>query len=188
MTTDDNKPPWHILRTEPQGELRAYRWLRGHDGDGNRTGPEIACICNIWLPKEKIVRKRKGKREAVELPLFPGYLLLQINVAIANWEAIRSSPGVADFVRCRATLEPWVLTEAEEDTIRKIEAEPRSYRGPKASRFKAGDLIRVLEGLCSGYTGRIDRIDKQGRKFISPVNGVGTVSLEDSVACEVVRC
>lgn len=169
--TDDDNPPWHILRTEPNSERRAAEWL---------AGPAVAAVYDVYLPMElKFCRPRiAGRRQPttpVERPLIPGYLFAKVNHLIIDWGRVRASPGVLGLLMFNGA--PATLTEHGIEAVRMIEADQRKPPSKRAvHRFKVGQVVSIAEGLFAGYRGIIQRLDKNDKAVLELVSpGTGTL-------------
>ena len=74
---------WYLIQTKPKQEAEAQRNL----SDQNYA---------VFFPKAFI----KGKT----VPLFPRYLFIELDDKSQNWTPIRSTKGVANFVRFGLTF------------------------------------------------------------------------------------
>lgn len=82
----DSNVKWYLLHCKVRQESRAKLHI---ENQGYTT----------CLPMVKLKKTVRGKRQVVEEALFPGYLFIQIDMESANFNAIRSTRGVNDFVK-----------------------------------------------------------------------------------------
>lgn len=138
-------------------------------------------IFNVIVPKEKKIRIKNGKRKTVEEKIYPGYVLVDMNLTEDSWYVVRNTPRVMGFVGPDST-KPTPLSKSEIDylmsKIKGDEGEAR-YR----VEYSEGDLVKVIDGPFSDYEGKIIEVDEeQGRVKVSiPVFGRETITEIDSL-------
>ena len=84
---------WFLVQCKPKQDFRALENLQ-------RQG--YGCL----LPLHKVERLQKGQWQALEEPLFPGYLFIELDTLLDNWMPIRSTRGVSQIVRFGETPLP----------------------------------------------------------------------------------
>jgi transcriptional antiterminator NusG len=55
-------------------------------------------IARVLVPVEEEVKMRQGKRRTVKKKVFPGYVLVEMDLDDATWHFIRDTVGVTGFV------------------------------------------------------------------------------------------
>ncbi|MBS6063636.1 transcription termination/antitermination protein NusG [Criibacterium bergeronii] len=68
-------------------------------------------IEQVVIPEETVVEVRNGKEKSRQRKLFPGYVLVKMNVTDKSWYVVRNTKGVTGFVG--TTSKPIPLTEQE---------------------------------------------------------------------------
>jgi len=142
-------------------------------------------IPQVLVPTERVTDLKGGKRKVVSKKLYPGYLIVQADLATPedprSLEAratLRETPGFGDFLGTRG--EPSALTEAEVTSIlaRMLDSEER----PQVSiNLRKGDMVKIKSGAFDGFDGTVDEInpDKGTVKVIVTIFGRPTpVELE----------
>jgi transcription antitermination factor NusG len=140
----DAREGWYAVYTKHQHEKSATSFL-------TRKGFEVL------LPLYRATHRWKDRMQAVELPVFPGYLFLRTR--LERKLEIVQTPGVFWLVGNggRASLVP----DSEIESIRKITQssaffEPHPY-------LKSGDQVRVLSGPLAGIEGILTRVKNRYR-------------------------
>lgn len=119
-------------------------------------------IVDIQIPVEKIVEiKDGGQRESKEAKVFPGYVLVRMELNDDTWSIVRNTQGVTGFVGSNGTASP--LSRSE---FRKIMGKGRGKDGKAAApkpvtNIEVGQHIRVNSGPLS-------EIDSEG--IVTEVN------------------
>src|SRR5216684_6191974 len=76
---------WYVAHTQPLAETKACWHLRNQG-------------FAVYLPRYLKRRSHARRVELVPVPLFPRYLFLALDLAVARWRAIRSTVGISDLV------------------------------------------------------------------------------------------
>ena len=156
---------WYMLRVQVNREdsVRAALQRRIEvAGLADRFG-------EIHVPTEDVVEFTKsGKRRVVKRKLFPGYIMIQMDVEDDDsWFLVRETPGVGDFMGARPPegsrerkrgipMEP-----AEVDRLMQTGAEDEEEAPVKmAIPFRSGDRVRIKEGHFENYEGEVEQIDE----------------------------
>lgn len=125
-------------------------------------------VFEILIPTEKEQTTRSGKRVFVDKKVFPGYILILMNLTDDTYKLIKSTSGVTGFIQ--SGDRPVPLEHYEVDRIRRnLEA---SLETPKVVYSKA-DIIRVVEGPFVDYTGKIEEVNSEREKLKVLINIFG---------------
>ena len=133
-------------------------------------------VFQILIPTEQELTTRGGKRVLVDRKVFPGYILVQMNLTDDVYKLVKSTSGVTGFVQ--SGNKPLPLEDYEVKRIMKnLES---SQEAPRVA-FNLADIIRVIEGPFSDYTGKVEEVhaDKEMLKVLINIFGRETpVELE----------
>ena len=115
----------------------------------------------FFLPLYASMRKWKDRRVTLDLPLFPGYVFVQI--ALRDRLKVLQIPGVANLVSFGGT--PVALPEGEIEALRTslgsgLPVEPHPF-------LTAGRRVRIKSGPLAGLEGIVIRRRNRLRLIIS---------------------
>jgi len=150
--------PWYVVHTYSGHERKVKANLEKRIAS---TGMEDS-IFRILVPTEETIEKKKGKDEVVKKRIFPGYILLQMDMNDKSWYVVKNTPGVIGFVS--GGTKPLPVEKAEVDAI-------LSSMGEKAKKvsvdFEVGDQVTVKDGPFEDFDGVIKEIHpEQGKAKI----------------------
>src|SRR5690606_25484824 len=74
-------------------------------------------VYEIIVPTQEEIEIRSGQRHTVQRKVFPGYVLVRMEMDDETWYALRNTPGVTGFVN--VNNKPVPLSEAEVQNILK---------------------------------------------------------------------
>ena len=116
-------------------------------------------IEEVSVPTQNIVEVKRGVRINTERKIFPGYILVQMEMDDDSWFVVRNTPGVTGFVSAEDESDnrpkPVPLEQDEVDHIlNQIQSdEPRIKVG-----FASGQTVRVTEGPFIDFMGVVDEV------------------------------
>src|SRR3712207_9577548 len=88
-------------------------------------------IYQIEVPTEEVTEIKNGKRTQVNRKVFPGYLLVRMDLNDESWGAVRNTPGVTGFVG--ATSRPSPLSIDEVVSLLAPAAGPQSTKAAEST-------------------------------------------------------
>lgn len=107
-------------------------------------------ILEVRVPMEEVVEVKNGVKKTVQRKLFPGYVLLNMDMNDDTWYVVRNTRGVTGFVGPGS--KPVPLTEAE--------MKPLGIKTDNVTvDFTEGDSIAVVAGVWKDTVGVVQKID-----------------------------
>jgi transcriptional antiterminator NusG len=70
-------------------------------------------IFQIEVPEEEVMEIKNGQRKQVKRNVFPGYVLVRMDLTDESWSCVRNTPGVTGFVGNAHHPSPLTLAEVE---------------------------------------------------------------------------
>jgi transcription termination/antitermination protein NusG len=132
-------------------------------------------IFEVVIPMEDVIEFKNGKKQVVSKKVFPGYLLVRIELNDDSWYVVRNTPGVTGFVGLGARPTP--LSRKEVENILQVKAEDGDGVTTKKSRprleYELGESVRVREGPFADFSGTIAEINEDQLKLKVLVNIFG---------------
>ena len=111
-------------------------------------------IRQIVVPTEQVVETKDGQKVTSERRVFPGYVLVQMELTDDTWSLVKNTPGVTGFVG--AQNKPVALSRAEVDRI----MHTASVERPKQkAEFSVGEDVRVTSGPLSDVSGEVGEVN-----------------------------
>lgn len=119
-------------------------------------------VFGIEIPTEMVTEiKEGGRRVESEKKVFPGYVLVRMEMDDRSWAAVRNTPGVTGFVGSQGHPEP--LTREEFNKIMKR----TSVAGPKkvtSSSLEVGQAVKVTSGPLADFDGTVSEVSPESGK------------------------
>lgn len=107
-------------------------------------------ILEVRVPMQDVVEIKNGAKKTVPKKMFPGYVLLNMEMNDDTWYVVRNTRGVTGFVGPGS--KPVPLTEAE--------MKPLGIKTENVSiDFAEGDSIAVVAGVWKDTVGVVQKLD-----------------------------
>ena len=117
-------------------------------------------VHEIIVPTQEEIEIKNGQRQTVLKKVFPGYVLVRMDLDDETWYALRNTPGVTGFVN--VNNKPVPLEESKVQSIMKgMVAEAPKVR----VTFSLGDTVRINDGPFADFRGEIDEINQEKGKI-----------------------
>lgn len=164
LSEDTKTKHWYVIHTYSGYEDKVAENLRQRIETMAMAGK----IFDVIVPKENQIEIKNGKRRIVERRIFPGYVLVQMDVTEDSWFVVRNTPSVTGFVGSGTTPTP-----ISEDEVRHIQKR-MGVEEPKYNiDFSAGEAVNIVDGPFKGFDGMVSEIDENKGKIKVLVNMFG---------------
>jgi transcriptional antiterminator NusG len=141
---------WYVLNIRTGYENSIQKELKQRI---EATGMEDK-IVDILVPTQKKIFVKKGKQEIKEEKIFPGYVLVKMELDNKTWDLVKNTEGVRGFVKTDKYPKP--LPDSEVKAITKfMEVEQPSFQ----TSFSVGEAVKITEGAFSDFIGSVQEID-----------------------------
>ncbi|MGL6226123.1 MAG: transcription termination/antitermination protein NusG [Thermoguttaceae bacterium] len=112
---------------------------------------------DIVVPTEKVTEFRGGKKRITKKKLYPGYLVISVEITRETWLLVRETPGVSDFTGSLGKPTPMLPHEVQRMlNLERADTE----EAPKLNiGYQIGDKIKVKDGTFENFEGEVHAID-----------------------------
>ena len=144
---------WYVVHAYSGMEKAVERNLReriDRSGMSEKFG-------RILVPMEEVVELKNGKKAVTERRFFPGYVLVEMDMADDTWHLVKHTAKVTGFVG-GAKNRPSPISEAEVLKIVHQMQEGVEKPRPKVE-WVVGELVRVKEGPFTDFNGAIEDVN-----------------------------
>lgn len=116
----------------------------------------------ILIPSEEVVEVKNGKKTITERRIFPGYVLVEMDLTDESWHLVRSTNRVTGFLG-GSSNRPTPISQREVDEILSQMEEGTETPRHKIL-FEVGELVRVKEGPFADFNGNIEEVNYEKSK------------------------
>jgi transcriptional antiterminator NusG len=145
---------WFIIHTYSGFEQKVADSLRSR-AEAFGFAPQIG---QILIPTEEVVELRAGKKVTSKRLLYPGYVLVEMDMNDELWHAVKATPRVTGFVG--GGNMPVPLTADEVNSILYRQASSAERPRPKLS-FEKNENVRIIDGPFNNFSGKIDEVNHE---------------------------
>lgn len=122
-------------------------------------------IYTIEVPTREETQIKNGKRQVVQQKVFPGYLLVRMDLTDESWSTVRNTPGVTGFVGATSRPSPLSVDEVAKILAEEAPAERRAKESPKVVDFEVGESVTVMDGPFATLPASISEINPDSQKL-----------------------
>jgi transcriptional antiterminator NusG len=111
----------------------------------------------ILVPMEEVVELKNGKKAITERRFFPGYVLVEMEMADDSWHLVKHTNKVTGFVG-GAKNRPSPISEAE--VMKIVNQMQEGIEKPKPKTlWSVGELVRIKDGPFTDFNGAIEDVN-----------------------------
>ncbi|MBN1908571.1 MAG: transcription termination/antitermination factor NusG [Pirellulales bacterium] len=126
---------------------------------------------DVIIPIEKVTEVKGGRKRVVKRKLYPGYLVVQMEINDDTWFLVRETPGIGDFTGAAGRPAPMLPHEVARIVSTQ---EERTDAAPKLQiAFASGDRVKINEGTFENFEGEVESIDQQSGRVVVMINIFG---------------
>ena len=122
-------------------------------------------VDQVLVPKEKVIQVRNGKKLTVEKVYFPGYIMVEANLAGEVPHVIKSVTGVIGFLGEVKGGSPVPLRRSEVNRMLGKVDELSIENENIAIPYTQGETVKVVDGPFNGFDGTVERVHEEKRKL-----------------------
>jgi transcription termination/antitermination protein NusG len=156
------------VAAEPAGPAKNWYIIHAYSGfeqkvaDSLRTRAQAFGFADrvgqILIPTEEVVELRSGKKVTSKRLLYPGYVLVEMEMDDELWHAVKSTPRVTGFVG--GGTKPVPLTADEVNAVLYRQASSADRPRPKMN-FEKNETVKIVDGPFTNFSGKVDEINTE---------------------------
>jgi transcriptional antiterminator NusG len=128
-------------------------------------------VGDIIVPTEMVSEFKGGKKRVSKRKLYPGYIVVNMEINDDTWYLVRETSGIGDFTGAMGRPTPM----APEDVAKIVaKTEEKPDEAPRVDiRFKPSDRVRIKEGTFENFEGNVEAIDQANGRVTVMINIFG---------------
>jgi transcriptional antiterminator NusG len=176
----EDEDPLETLRKQLRTQIGDWYVVHSYAGYENKVKTNLESriqsldmedfIFQVEVPTEDVVEIKNGKRQQVQRKVFPGYILVRMDLNDESWGAVRNTPGVTGFVGATSRPSPLSIDEvvkilapatqkADRIASGKAGAPAAEKAEPTVVDFSVGESVTVMDGPFATLPATISEID-----------------------------
>jgi transcriptional antiterminator NusG len=145
---------WFILHTYSGFEEKVKESLLTR-GQAFGFGTQIG---QILIPKEDVIELRNGKKITTKRLVYPGYVLVEMEMNDDLWHRVMETPRVTGFLGGGKVPTPLTADEVNSILYRQQTASERPR--PKMT-FEKNENVRIVDGPFTNFSGKVDEVNTE---------------------------
>ena len=114
-------------------------------------------IEDISVPVQNVVEVKRGVRVNTERKIFPGYILIKMNLNDDTWHIIKTTPKLSGFLGNKGKPVPISNSEAKRISEQVIDGVEKTR---PAIMYDIGEQVKVIDGPFASFNGEVEQIDE----------------------------
>ncbi|AGF49444.1 transcription termination/antitermination protein NusG [Candidatus Kinetoplastidibacterium galati] len=154
----DNKQ-WYVVHVSSGMEKNVLKTINDRI---NQSGLS-SFFGKILIPSEEVIDIKNGQKSITERRIFPGYVLIEMELTDETWHLIKSTNRVTGFLGGSGN-KPTPLYKGEVEKILSQIEEGFDKPRPKIL-FEVGEVVRVKDGPFADFNGNVEEINYEKNKI-----------------------
>lgn len=133
-------------------------------------------IYQVEVPTREEVEVRNGKRQQVQNKVFPGYILVRMELTPESYSCVRNTPGVTGFVGSTDRADrpaPLSLDEVVKWLAPAVAVDRKAKPEVKVLDLEVGNSVTVIDGPFASLPATISEINVDQQKLKALVSIFG---------------
>jgi len=141
---------WYVVQVFTAQEKRVKKALEEFRDSSGMTD----LIHEVLLPTENVMEVKKGEHKISEKRIWPGYVLIKMDLNDDSWQYVKSTTGVIDFL---GGDKPTALSDHEvEEILRDLEAKKRGV--VQKHKYEIGNRVKINDGVFVNFIGTVTEV------------------------------
>ncbi len=162
--TKNKKARWYVVHAHSGHEMKVAEMVKQRAETLGLTDK----ILEVLIPTQEKIQIKRGQKKTVTEKIFPGYMLVHMELTDESWLAVRTTQGVTGFVG--VGNKPTPLPKHEVEAI-------KQYMTQAAPQYKAdyveGEAVKIIDGPFTDFLATVKSIDEERGKVQVLVNIFG---------------
>src|SRR5205814_1745396 len=150
----DSHRKWFIIHTYSGFEQKVAESLRSRAEAFNFADK----VGQILIPTEEVVELRGGRKVTSKRMIYPGYVLVQLDMDDDLWHAVKNTPRVTGFVGGGTSPVPLSADEVNSILYRQASS---AERPRPAMTFEKNESVRIVDGPFANFSGKVDEVNSE---------------------------
>lgn len=149
---------WYIVNTLSGYEHKVKKLIQDN---ANKKKVEHL-FEDIVVPVENVTEVKKGKKVTSEKKIFPGYILIKMELNDESWNLVKNTARVAGFLG--GSGRPVPVPEKEAMRVLK-QIEEGAVAKEVECTYEIGETIKITDGPFQTFMGLVDEVDNAKKRL-----------------------
>lgn len=112
---------------------------------------------DVLVPIEEVVEMKAGKKSISERKLYPGYVLVQMDMNDESWHLVKSTPRVTAFIGGTAQKPTPIKDKEVEIILQRID--DSKFNPTQKMTFEKGESVRITDGPFKDFSANVEEVN-----------------------------
>lgn len=141
---------WYVIQVISGQEKKVKKAL-----EDNRESKGMADLVEeVLVPTENVAEVKKGQQKISEKKMWPGYILVKMNLTDDSWMYVKNTNGVLEFL---GGEKPTSLPQSEVDAILS-DLEEKKKGVVQKHNITIGDKVKITDGVFVNFIGTVTEV------------------------------
>jgi transcriptional antiterminator NusG len=141
---------WYVVQVVSGQEKKVKKTI-----EDNRDSKGMAELVEaVLVPTENVAEVKQGQQKISEKKLWPGYILVRMNLTDDSWMYVRNTNGVLGFL---GGEKPTPLAQQEVDEMLK-DLEEKKKGVVQKHNIAPGDKVKITDGVFVNFIGTVTEV------------------------------
>lgn len=141
---------WYVIQVVSGQEKKVKKAL-----EDNRESKGMAGLVEeVLVPTENVAEVKRGEQRISEKKMWPGYILVKMNLTDDSWMYVKNTNGVLEFL---GGEKPTPLLQSEVDGILK-DLEEKKKGVVQKHNIGVGDKVKITDGVFVNFVGTVGEV------------------------------
>ncbi len=141
---------WYVVQVVSGQEKKVKKTLEDNlDSQGMRD-----LVVEVLVPTENVAEVKQGQQKISEKKLWPGYILVKMNLTDDAWMYVKNTNGVLDFL---GGGKPAALQQKEVDAILS-DLEEKKQAVVQKHNIVVGEKVKITDGVFVNFIGTVTEV------------------------------
>jgi transcriptional antiterminator NusG len=141
---------WYVVQVISGQEKKVKKAIEEHRE--SKSMSEL--VDSVLVPIENVAEVKRGQQRISEKKLWPGYILVKMNLTDDSWMYVRDTNGVLGFL---GGEKPSPLAQSEVDEILR-DLEEKKKGVVQKHNIVAGDKVKITDGVFVNFIGTVQEV------------------------------
>jgi len=141
---------WYVVQVISSHEKKVKKTIEEYLQSKEMTD----LIQEVLIPTENVSEVKRGQQKISEKRMWPGYIMVKMELTDEAWAYIKDTPGVIDFL---GGEKPTPLSDKEVQDIMR-ELEDRQKGVVQKHKVEVGDRVKITDGVFVNFIGTVTEV------------------------------
>ena len=141
---------WYVVQVVSGQEKRVKKGIE----EKREASGMAELVDSVLVPIENVAEVKRGEQRISEKKLWPGYILVKMNLTDDSWMFVRNTNGVLGFL---GGEKPTPLAQGEVDAIL-LDLEEKKKGVVQKHNIGSGDKVKITDGVFINFIGTVQEV------------------------------